>query len=140
MKRKITLNDGDKLIAEHNPEFAVSAKHKAILLNAIKTSGVFITAGKTTPNIMSSHWGSLGVFWNRDVFVLPIRKHKMTHEIIDVTKSFAVSVPIKDMRQQIIQCDHFSGYAMNKFEKLHLHPTRARKVPTFVVGECGLFF
>ena len=140
MKRKIILTEADKAIEESDPNFSLHPKHKATLLNAINTSGVFISAGKTTPNIMSSHWGSLGVFWNRDVFVLPIRKNKLTHEIIDVTKSFAISVPIKDMRNQIVLCDHLSGYGTNKFEKLHLHPARARKIPTYTVSECGLFF
>ena len=140
MKRKIVLDETDKIIGEPAEAFSVPQKYKTMLLNAVGTSGVFISAGKTTPNIMSTHSGSLGTLWNRDVFILPIRKNKMTHEIIDATKSFAISVPTKDMRNQIIQCDHLSGYGANKFERLHLHPARAKKIPAFTVAECGLFF
>jgi len=140
MKRKINLTEADKIIRDFDADFSVNAKQRAALLSAVKTSGVFITAGQTTPNIMSSHWGTVGTLWNRDVFVLPIRKSKMTHAIIDETKSFAISVPIKDMRNQIFLCDHLSGFDANKFEKLHLHPARARKIPAYTVAECGLFF
>ena len=140
MQRELVLTDEDKAILGENDTVTVSLQHRRALLDALRTSGVFITCGKTTPNIMSSHWATIGLFWNRDVFILPVRRSKMSHEIIDQTKSFAVSIPIKDMREQIIQCDHLSGYNVNKFEELHLHPARARKIPTYTVSECGLFF
>ena len=107
---------------------------------AIRRSGVFITCGvKEKTNIMSTHWGSLGIFWNKPVFVLPVRKSKLSHALIDENGCFAVSVPVKDMSQEIAVCDHLSGYDGNKFDTLHLHPKRAKKISTYVINECGLF-
>lgn len=139
MRRKIIITEDEKII---KPATGVSMtiKQRAMLLNALKNSGVFVTCGKTTHNIMSTHWGTMGTFWNKDVFVLPVRKSKLSHEIIEQTKSFAISVPVKDMRQEIMKCDHMSGYNHNKFESLHLHPARARRIPTYTISECGLFF
>ncbi len=110
------------------------------LLKAIRQSGIFVTSGhKEKVNIMSTHWGSLGTFWNKPVFILPVRKSKLTHSLIDETGCFAISVPAKDMRNEIIMCDHLSGYDSNKFESLHLHPKRTKKIPTYTISECGLF-
>lgn len=109
-----------------------------MLMNALKFSGVFVTAGQESPNVMSTHWGALGSFWNRSVFILPVRPSKRSHDLIESSQCFAISVPIKDMRNEIILCDHMSGFAVDKFEALHLHPKRAKKIPTYVLAECGL--
>ena len=50
---------------------------------ALRNSGLFVSCGKETPNLMSTHWGALGSFWNREVFVLPVREGKRSHEVID---------------------------------------------------------
>lgn len=106
--------------------------------DALRSGGIFVTCGKKNPNLMSTHWGALGSFWNRQIFVLPVRKGKRSHEILEEYKSFAVSVPTTDMRHELMLCDSMSGYTVNKFEALHLHPKRARKIPAYVLGDCGL--
>ncbi|MDE6399192.1 MAG: flavin reductase [Clostridiales bacterium] len=107
-------------------------------MSALSSGGLFVSCGKETPNLMSTHWGAIGTFWNKQVFVLPVREGKRSHEVIEKEKSFAISVPKTDMRNEIVRCDHMSGYAVNKFEELHLHPKRARCIPAYVLGECGL--
>lgn len=116
----------------------LTGEQRRTVTEALRTSGLFISCGKETPNLMSTHWGALGTFWNRQVFVLPVRDGKLSHEVIEKEKSFAVSVPVTDMRREIMICDHLSGYAVNKFEELHLHPKRAKRIPAYVLGECGL--
>lgn len=107
-------------------------------MNTIRSSGVFVTCGLNPPNVMSTHWGGQGAIWNREIFTLPVRKSKLSHDIINSTMSFAVSVPYKDMRNEIIMCDQLSGFSTNKFDELHLHPKKARHIPAYVLGECGL--
>lgn len=108
------------------------------LMVAVKTSGVFVTSGLEHPNVMSTHWGTCGMLWNEQVFILPVRPSKLSHDLIEQTKCFAISVPKKDMRNEIIECDHLSGFKVNKFEALQLHPQRAQSISTYVLGECGL--
>ncbi|MCI8413277.1 MAG: flavin reductase family protein [Clostridia bacterium] len=115
----------------------LTAEQRKKLMSAL-AGGLFVTCGKEKPNIMTTHWGALGAFWHKQVFVLPVRAGKRSHEILAETGSFAVSVPTTDMRNEIMLCDTMSGYAVNKFEALHLHPKRARKIPAYVLGECGL--
>lgn len=116
----------------------MTEKQRLQLMNALRSSGVFVTCGIERANVMTTHWGCMGTLWNKDVFILPVRGSKLSHEIISKTKSFAVSVPIKDMRNEIALCDHISGFYTNKFEELHLHPKRARAVDAYILGECGL--
>lgn len=107
------------------------------LLKALP-SGLFVSCGKEHPNVMTTHWGALGTFWHKQVFVLPVRTGKYSHEILRESRSFAVSVPTTDMHNEIVQCEHMSGYNVNKFDALHLRPKRAKKIPAYVLSECGL--
>lgn len=108
------------------------------VMTAMNTCGLFVTCGIEPHNVMSTHWGAIGVLWNKDVFILPVRGSKFSHSIIDKEKAFAVNVPIKDMRDEIAMCDHLSGYNSDKFAVLNLHPKRARHIPAYVLAECGL--
>lgn len=116
----------------------LTSEQKSTVMRALKSSGLFISCGKENPNLMSTHWGAFGSFWNKEIFILPVRPGKLSYETIEKTKSFAVSVPVTDMRNEIIRCDHMSGYTVNKFEALQLHPKRTRKIDTYSLRECGL--
>ena len=115
----------------------LSEKQAQKITETMNMCGLFVTCGTNPPNVMSTHWGSIGTFWNRRVFVLPVRESKLSHEIIDKTKSFAVCMPVKDMRDEIVICDHLSGFKTDKFSQLHLHPKRARQIDSYVIADCG---
>ena len=113
-------------------------KDRTLLMTHLSNTGVFVTLGQKTPNIMVAHWGVFGKMWGRDVFVLPVRSSKYSYQIITQTKSFALNVPARDMRAEIARCDTISGFSCNKFQELGLHPKRARGIEAYVLGECGL--
>lgn len=116
----------------------ITQKQSAELMNALVTTGIFVTCGRETPNIMVAHWGTMGKLWGRDVFSLPIRSTKYSYRIVSKTKSFALNVPARDMRTEISLCDTVSGFKCNKFETLNLLPKRARSIDAYVLAECGL--
>lgn len=116
----------------------LSDKDEATLNSCIKSTGVFVTCGRETPNIMVTHFGLSGKLWGRQLFALPIRSSKFSYQIVTKTKSFALNVPSRDMRTEISLCDTVSGFKCNKFETLGLHPKRAKKIDAYVLGECGL--
>lgn len=115
-----------------------SSKDQAALMNAVTSTGVFVTCGLDTPNLMVTHYGACGALWGRTIFVLPIRSTKYSYRIVTETKEFALNVPARDMRSEISLCDTISGFKHNKFEMLSLHPKKSRTVKTYVLGECGL--
>lgn len=112
--------------------------HISIIKKTTLEQGLFVTSGNNPPNLMATHWGSIGYFWNRWVFVLPVRYNKLTHDIIDETKEFTVSVPYKDLRYYIMKIDNLAGRTHDKFSEFHLHPIKARKVQSYIVGDCDL--
>lgn len=116
----------------------LSDKDSAAVMSAMTSTGIFVTCGLKNPNIMVTHWGTIGKLWARNVFVLPIRSVKYSYKIVTETKSFALNVPKRDMRAEISLCDTISGFKCNKFETLGLHPKKARSIDAYVLGECGL--
>lgn len=116
----------------------LSGKDKTALLTELTSSGIFVTCGKKTPNVMVAHTGTVGRLWGRTVFFLPIRSNKYSYRIVSETKSFALNVPARDMRNEIAICDTISGFKQNKFDMLGLHAKKARTIDAYVLGECGL--
>lgn len=116
----------------------LSDKDFSALSAAIKSTGVFVTCGRETPNIMVTHFGLSGELWGRQLFALPIRSSKFSYQIVSKTGSFALNVPKRDMRTEISLCDTVSGFKCNKFETLGLHPKRAKTIEAYILGECGL--
>lgn len=117
---------------------ALTDKDRNALINTLNSTGIFVTCGRKTPNVMVAHWGTIGKMWGRDVFVLPIKSSKYSYRIVSETKSFALNVPARDMRNEIAMCDTISGFKCNKFEALNLHAKRAKSIDAYVLGECGL--
>ena len=109
-------------------------KERAAILNSMDTAGIFVTCGRQTPNVMVTHNGMLGKMWGRDVFALPVKSTKYSYQIITQTKSFALNIPLRDMRDEIARCDILSGFKCNKFEELGLHVKRARSIDAYVLG------
>lgn len=112
----------------------ISDKDRAAIMNNIDSAGIFVTCGREHPNVMITHNGMLGKMWGRDVFVLPVKSTKYSYQIITQTKSFALNVPLRDMRDEIARCDILSGFKCNKFEELGLHVKRARSIDAYVLG------
>ena len=115
-------------------------RQRNIVANAVSMGGLFVTAGLEPANVMTTHWGGLVQMWNREVFLLPVRKKRYTHELIEKNKCFVVNVPRENMNNVISACDHLSGKGINKFEKLNLTPVKAKNIPSVSVAECGLVF
>lgn len=113
-------------------------KDYTTILKTLQSTGVCVTCGSDTPNIMVAHWGTFGKMWGKQIFTLPVRSTKYSYRIISRTESFALNVPARDMRTEISLCDTISGFKCNKFETLGLHPKRARSIDSYVLGECGL--
>lgn len=112
----------------------LSDKQRTAILSNINSAGIFVTCGRQTPNVMVTHNGTLGKMWGRDIFALPIKSNKYSYQIVTQTKSFAINVPKRDIRDEIARCDIISGFSHNKFEELGLHVKRARAIDAYVLG------
>ncbi len=114
-------------------------RQRNIVMNAIKMGGVFISCGSGDKvNIMNTKWGTLGRMWNRDVFVLPVRKKKYSHDLITKNKSFVVNIPTSDMTTQLLRCSNMSGREFDKFKEFGFHAVPAKLINSVAIEECAI--
>ena len=85
-------------------------------------SGILITTkvgDKVNP--MTIGWGTLGVIWERPVFVAYVRGRRFTRELLDKNPEFTVNVPIEGYdRKAFVICGSKSGRDMDKISEAGL--------------------
>lgn len=110
-------------------------------LEKLYDGGVFLTVGGEKPNTMTIGWASIGVYWYMDVLTVCVRRQRYTHELLEKTTDFTVSVPLDDScKEQLAFAGSASGRDVDKFSGHGLTAVPGRKVDAPVVGECGLHF
>ncbi|HOW37334.1 MAG TPA: flavin reductase family protein [Candidatus Izemoplasmatales bacterium] len=116
--------------------------HSQILLEKM-TPGVFLTsAAGGKRNTMIIGWGGIQVVWNRPLMVVYVRHIRATHELIEKSGQFTISVPTeKDLSAEIKTCGTRSMRDIgDKFAYCKLTPVPGRRVDVPIIGECGLHY
>ena len=62
-------------------------------MERLSGNGAFLSVGGQTPNTMTIGWGWIGWCWKRPVFAVVVRPQRFTHDILERTGEFTVSVP-----------------------------------------------
>lgn len=107
----------------------------------LKGGGAFLTAKGEKVNTMVIGWGGINVYWNKPIFVVPVRKSRYTHELIEKAGEFTVSIPLnEDMRKALAFCGTKSGRDFDKFKECNLTPVPGQKINTPVIKECSLHY
>lgn len=72
-------------------------------------------------NPMTIGWAHLGVIWNRLTATAYVRHSRYTHELLENTQYFTISVPEKGtFKQELAFCGTRSGRDVNKLEAQNL--------------------
>lgn len=84
--------------------------------------GVFLTTKADGEiNTMTMGWGTTGYIWNKNIIMAPVRKSRYTHQLIENSQFFTVSVPLNGQLKKELQfCGTKSGRDHNKIEELNL--------------------
>jgi flavin reductase (DIM6/NTAB) family NADH-FMN oxidoreductase RutF len=103
--------------------------------------GAFLTtmAGDKL-NTMTIGWGSIGFIWRKPVFMAMVRPSRYTYEIIEKSNEFTVSIPFKEMKQELALCGTKSGRSIDKFKAAGLLTNPGKKIATPVIADCGLHY
>lgn len=113
----------------------------------ILSKGAFLTTyadGKV--NTMVIGWGSIGYIWRLPVFTAMVRENRFTHDLLEKTGEFTVTLPHIDMPEAITVCGTKSGRKMDKLEAcgLRVAPSRKVSVPHLAVPgwqyECRVLY
>ena len=104
MKRKVNVWDyAGKIAQEMNPGILATTK-----------------AGDKV-NTMTIGWGTLGVKWNRPVFILFVRESRYTHQMLEENGEFTINVPLDGCDKHILSyCGTKSGRDTDKIADLGL--------------------
>jgi len=104
--------------------------------------GVFLTARhESKVNTMTIGWGGVTRFWNKPIMIVPVRVSRYTHQLLDKSNEFTVSVPLeKNLLRELSYCGTRSGRDENKYEATGLTPIAGRVVETPIIAQCELHF
>ena len=101
--------------------------------------GVFLSV--PGDNVMTIGWGSIGYFWGKPVFVVPVRPSRYTYGLIERADCFTVSVPLTDqLKKPLALAGSLSGRDGDKFARCGLTRKEGLYVDCPVVQECQLHF
>lgn len=102
--------------------------------------GVFLTtkAGDKV-NSMVIGWGHTGRIWNRQVFVVYVRKSRFTRELLDQNPEFTVNIPVNGYsREAYAICGSKSGRDMDKIHEAGLTPVDPEVISVPAIKEFPL--
>lgn len=104
--------------------------------------GAFLTVKEgDTVNTMTISWGDIGFQWNRPVFAVMVRESRFTHELIEKSNEFTVSIPLKDtLKEALAICGSKSGRDIDKFAEANISVTASKKINTPIIKECELHY
>ncbi|MFW6207475.1 MAG: flavin reductase family protein [Spirochaetota bacterium] len=110
-------------------------------MQQMRGEGLFLTTKNEKTNTMIIGWGGINVYFRRPIFIVPVRLSRYTHELIEASTHFTVSVPRSgELTKAIEFCGSKSGRDYDKFAECNLTPVPGRETDVPVVGECRLHY
>lgn len=103
-------------------------------------AGAFLLTGDK-PNPMTIGWAQFGIVWGKPVCTVFVRKSRYSHELIEKTDTFTVSVPkLGTMKEALSLCGTKSGRDMNKLKELNLKTLPPKAGGTPALAGCEIHF
>lgn len=120
--------------------FEVSIETAAAQIAAQLPKGIFLSVGGADPNVMTIGWGGLAYYWQKHIFVAPIRPQRHTHPLLLREKAFTLSVPAPgNLGRALAQAGTLSGRDGDKFAAIGLEKIPARTIDAPAISGCGLY-
>jgi len=103
--------------------------------------GAFLTvkAGNDL-NTMTIGWATIGIVWQKPIFMIAVRDSRHTFTIIEKADDFSVSVPSKNMVDAIRFCGTKSGRNMDKFKECKLILKDSQTIFSPIINISGTHF
>ncbi len=109
------------------------------IMEAIKTGVLLTTKRGSELNAMTISWGTMGIQWNRPLFIAFVRTHRHTRQMLDDSGEFTINIPMGEHDKRILShCGTTSGSKGNKFETLGLTTTPPMNISTPGIKELPL--
>lgn len=96
--------------------------------------------GKRRPNAMTIGWGSIGIYWGKPIFVVPVRESRYTYGCVEKTGDFTVNLLPRKLAEVASFCGTVSGRDHDKFAEARLTATPGKRVKSPTIEECVLSY
>jgi flavin reductase (DIM6/NTAB) family NADH-FMN oxidoreductase RutF len=110
------------------------------LIRQIQKGAFLVTKGAGKINVMAVGWATIGYVWRKPMMMIVVRNSRHTFGIIENSKSFTVSVPLKNFEKELEFCGSKSGRDFDKFKECHLKTRQAQKITTPILDIPGIHF
>lgn len=99
------------------------------ICKAMKKGILLTTAAGEKVNTMTIGWGTLGIEWNRPIFVAYVRESRYTRQLLKENPEFTVNIPLDEPDSHILTfCGRNSGRDTDKFRHLGLTAVESEMV------------
>jgi flavin reductase (DIM6/NTAB) family NADH-FMN oxidoreductase RutF len=111
-------------------------------LQALSHPGLLLVSldGRGRPNAMTIGWGSVGIYWTKPVFVVPVRKSRYTYGCIGKTEDFTVNVLPRRLTDAAAFCGTVSGRDHDKLAEAGLTAAPSLAVKSPIIEECVIHY
>lgn len=95
------------------------------VFNDIGKKWMLISAAKEdgSINTMTASWGTMGVLWNKNVFICFVRPQRYTHEFTEASDKISISFFGEEYRDALKLCGRVSGRDCDKIALAGITPT-----------------
>lgn len=116
--------------------------HADHFMDRLTRGGILLnTKSGDKVNTMTIGWGSISQYWGKPVLIVPVRESRYTHDLIDNSDNFTVSVPkYNEIAKQIAYCGTNSGRDIDKFKECGLNIESSKSVNTPIIKEAYLHY
>ncbi len=91
------------------------------ILKGVKTGVLLTTKVDDKVNSMTIGWGTLGIEWGKEIFIVFVRENRFTKELIEKNPEFTINIPYGEFEKNILgYCGTKSGRTVDKIEELSL--------------------
>lgn len=113
----------------------------AQMLEQLRIGAFFTTKVKDKVNTMTIAWGGINIVWNKPLFVAYVRFSRDSHNMVEKSGEFTISVPLKKkMKKALTYCGSKSGRDVDKIKEMKLTLTPGRVVETPILSDCELHY
>jgi len=119
------------------------ADHMAVAEQTMKQikKGAFLTVKSgSNLNTMTIGWATIGIVWQKPIFMVAVRNSRHTFTLIEKADDFSVSVPSKNMSDQIRFCGTKSGRDFDKFKECKLTTKDSQDIFSPMIDIPGIHF
>ncbi len=109
------------------------------ILKQLKTGALITAKASNKVNTMTIAWGTIGIEWNKPIFITFVREGRFTKEMLDKNPEFTVNIPYGKHDGDILKfCGTNSGKDVDKIKKLDLTLMDSEKISVPGIKEIPL--